>query len=242
MEPRRTPPVSERRAPVCGLTRLAKVAPRPIKVIEPFDTPRHHSTSTNFPRVSFSPAGTGLTVEFRSSNPGNSHARSNTFLHVSGNGGFTARGTPTYTTPSSRNQLLFIHKDNGSPDPTIETGAQLSWSTDEGMQSLIALNSVGIGASPASAVAARDQVTTESLRIINGSDNHVRITDGTREWVMRIVALNGNLEFTRISGGSVRLGTAVRLGAFTGSGDAAVNGYVTVMDDAGNVRKLATIA
>ncbi|MET3929584.1 hypothetical protein ABIE51_001471 [Lysobacter sp. OAE881] len=191
----------------------------------------------------FRAGGTGLTVEFRGANPGNSHARSNTFIHVSGNGGFTARGTPTYTTPSSRNQLLFIDKDNGSPDPTIETGAQLSWSTDEGMQALAALNCVGIGASPASAVAARDQVTTESLRIINGSDNHVRITDGTREWAMRIVALNGDLEFTRISGGgSVRLGTAVRLGAFTGSGDAAVNGYVTVMDDAGNVRKLATIA
>lgn len=34
----------------------------------------------------------------------------------------------------------------------------------------------------------------------------------------------------------------VRLGAFTSSGDAAVNGFVTIKDAAGNTRKLATIA
>jgi hypothetical protein len=42
--------------------------------------------------------------------------------------------------------------------------------------------------------------------------------------------------------GAVRLGTVVRFGAFTSNADAPINGYVTIVDDAGNTRKLATIA
>lgn len=41
--------------------------------------------------------------------------------------------------------------------------------------------------------------------------------------------------------GLVRLGTNVRFGAHTGSADAAISGYVTITDDAGNTRKLAVI-
>ena len=42
--------------------------------------------------------------------------------------------------------------------------------------------------------------------------------------------------------GAVRLGTVVRFGSFTSNADAPINGYVTIVDDAGNTRKLATIA
>jgi hypothetical protein len=37
-------------------------------------------------------------------------------------------------------------------------------------------------------------------------------------------------------------GTTPKFGSFTSNADAAVNGYVTIIDEAGNTRKLATIA
>jgi hypothetical protein len=51
-----------------------------------------------------------------------------------------------------------------------------------------------------------------------------------------------DIRLTPKGAGVVRLGTAVRFGSWSSSADAPIDGYVTIVDDAGNVRKLATIA
>lgn len=189
------------------------------------------------------PGGTGYTVELRGANPGNAHARSNHFVNLSGNGGVIARGTTSYTTPSERNSIAYYDQDNSSPLPTIETGAQLSYVTDDSVAVAMAQVNVTLADGLASAKAQRAARGNETVRIVNGSDNHIRITDGTHEWAVRITAADGTLRLDRIAGtGFLMLGGDVQFGDFTSSADAAVNGYVAIKDAAGNVRKLATIA
>jgi hypothetical protein len=70
-------------------------------------------------------------------------------------------------------------------------------------------------------------------------------TPGVLALVLNVITALGytpaNLAGASFSG-EVSLAGGVRLGVLTGSGDAAVNGYVTVLDSTGASVKLATIA
>lgn len=189
------------------------------------------------------PGGTGYTVEFRGANPGAGHARSNHFINLSGNGGVVARGTTSYTTPSERNTVTHYDQDNSSPLPVIEPDAQLTYATDDGV-SFNEGHVLGTFADSLSSAKAQRAVRgTETLRIHNGSENHVALTDGTNSWLLRITSADGALHIDRAAGtGYLFLGGDVQFGSFGGAADQAITGYITIKDAAGNLRKLATIA
>jgi hypothetical protein len=69
-------------------------------------------------------SGTGIVFNGSDTTPG---CRANTFERVSCNGGLIARGTTSFTNPSANNIILYYDKENGIPNPTIETGATLEW-------------------------------------------------------------------------------------------------------------------
>ena len=50
------------------------------------------------------------------------------FWHVTVNQAVIAKGTSSYTYPAANIRIHALDKGNGSPDPTIETGASLYWS------------------------------------------------------------------------------------------------------------------
>lgn len=74
--------------------------------------------------------------------------------------------------------------------------------------------------------------------------DYLTVDAGTGTTPMAAVGASTNIDIHLIpkGTGAVRLGTAVRFGTWTTNADAAVNGYITVVDDAGTTRKLATIA
>lgn len=53
--------------------------------------------------------------------------RANTFHRVTSTAGLIARGTSSFTVASHDNIIFDYDKENGIPDPTIETGAELIW-------------------------------------------------------------------------------------------------------------------
>ena len=83
------------------------------------------------------PTGTGNSIIFDGSNVGAEYvARSNVFFRYSaGQGGaIVGRGTSSFTFPSYDNCVFLADKDNSTPDPTIETGSSIHYSTQTNKQ------------------------------------------------------------------------------------------------------------
>lgn len=153
--------------------------------------------------------GTGNAIVFNGSNADVAGiARHNLFiaLSIGGSAGIIGRGTTSFTHPSYNNNVLLVDKGNATPDPTIEAGASIWYSTDEHIAYKSGHNQAVIGTTTVTIDAARDAITTESLRITNTSSNHVRIVDSSgNEWGLSIDSANGNLRLVRISGTGVIL-------------------------------------
>ena len=83
------------------------------------------------------PTGTGNSIIFDGSNIGAAYvARSNVFFRYSvGQGGaIIGRGTSSFTFPSYDNCVFLADKDNSTPDPTIEAGSSIHYSTQTNLQ------------------------------------------------------------------------------------------------------------
>lgn len=162
-------------------------------------------------------------------------ARGNFINLISSQGQSIAYGTTTYTYPSHSN-YVGLDTGNATPAPTIETGASCYYGSSGGyVRFKSAAARLALSDSTSGAETQRDSLTTETLRIHNASANHVRFTDGTNEWALTMVG--GDIMFNRITGTGL-----LRIGGWTTSGDTAVNGYITVKDNNGVSRKVATIA
>ena len=72
------------------------------------------------------------------------------------------------------------------------------------------------------------------LTVASGTGSAPIVAEGTSS--------NIDIQLTPKGTGAVRLGNSVRFGVNTASADAPINGYITIIDEAGNTRKLATIA
>jgi hypothetical protein len=72
------------------------------------------------------------------------------------------------------------------------------------------------------------------LTVASGTGSAPIVAEGTSS--------NIDIQLTPKGTGAVRLGNSVRFGVNTVSADAPINGYITIVDEAGNTRKLATIA
>jgi hypothetical protein len=148
----------------------------------------------------FRASGTGASVEFQGSNAATSQtARSNVFLHFTSNAAAICRGTTSYTYASYDNNLLYLDQDNSTPAPTVETGSTVYYSRTDNVASKTGIAQVAGGSTPAEVTAAKTRMaSTESMRLYNGSANHLNLDDGTNVWGMRI---NGtDLTFTRFAG------------------------------------------
>lgn len=179
----------------------------------------NHFVGVGLYRVS---GGTGIGVELRGSNTGPS-AAANTFIRLGTTAGVVARGTGL-TYPSSNNLIFSYDEANSDPNPVIESGASLYWHTTNGEFFNSAAIKFAIGDSASSATAARLAIGTESVRIRNGSQDHIRIDDNSgNQWSVSVDG-SGTLRFVRAAGsGSISLAAPiiVQFGATISTGAGA---------------------
>ena len=148
--------------------------------------------------------GTGNAIVFNGSNSGAAEvARSNIFLQLSSNGAMPIimRGTSSFTHPSTDNSALFLDYDNGYTPPTFETGATGQWSDTRGIQARTVQVTAAVGDDITNAIAAQARLGSGSMHVVNGSENHIRLSDaaGTNVWSLSMDG-SGNLRVVRISG------------------------------------------
>lgn len=148
----------------------------------------------------FRASGTGASIEFQGSNSALAQtARSNVFLHFTSNAAAICRGTSSYTYASYDNNLLYLDQDNSTPAPTVETGSSVYYSRTDNIASKTGIIQIAGGSSAAEVTSAKTRMaSTESMRLYNGSANHLNLDDGTNVWGMRINS--ASLTLTRFAG------------------------------------------
>jgi hypothetical protein len=173
-------------------------------------------------------AGTGEALKFLGSNGSEKNVpRGNRLTQFSASGGATiiCYGTDTYTQPSHDNSFPWLNTGNGTPRPTIETDASCFYNTDRGDEFFKKTAGLVVGTSAANMEAARDAMTTESLRIANGSSNHM-VLEGTDDldWKIRvhghdlkIAGTVGHAELQLGNRTSFAAGFAPKINTFTSS-------------------------
>jgi len=149
-------------------------------------------------------------------------SNSNTVIGYSSNTPAYAEGQGTvsgcaawYVSPSGNsctygNSIYALDKGNASPDPTIETGADVIWRNNDGTNGGTQMNApLGIGDNYANQISASENIGTASLRVKNTSSNHIALDDGSNVWGINLSS--GNLRLNPISGS----GTNVQVPALT---------------------------
>lgn len=150
-------------------------------------------------RLTRTGTGTGLGIEFLgSSTSALFSAAANHMVHVTSPSGVTARGG---TYPSTSNNIFFYDIGNGSPFPTIESGATLNVYTEEGIFYNPGISHLAIGDGITPTRAAKSAIGNTSLYIRNQSANHIVLDDGTNKWTV-VVDATGNLQIFRLTSGS----------------------------------------
>ena len=145
-------------------------------------------------------SGSSASIEFQGSNSAAAQvARANVFFHFSANAAAICRGTSSYTYASYDNNLLYLDQDNSTPAPTVETGSTVYYSRTDNVASKTGIIQVAGGSSAAEVTSAKTRMaSTESMRLYNGSANHLNLDDGTNVWGMRINS--ASLTLTRFAG------------------------------------------
>jgi len=154
-------------------------------------------------RVFRASGGTGNGIEWQGGASAIEAARRENFIRLSSTGPIVVKGTPAYTAPSTNINILWIDDGNGTPDPTIETGASAFFGTHEGVRENFLGAKVALGDNQTNAKTAFANRGNETVRIYNASSNHVKLENGTEEWGIRIDGANGNLFLDRASGTGV---------------------------------------
>lgn len=149
----------------------------------------------------------------------------NRIVFVSGQGAITQEGTDTAgVTAASVNVISARDASNGTPAPTAGTGSRWLDIGSDGVTSGAINAKVAIGDTAASALLAYGNLGSETLRIRNGSNNHVVLTDGTNTWGLNLDS-SGNLRAVRVAGtGLFNIGASVSVpasGLINAANDAA---------------------
>jgi hypothetical protein len=104
------------------------------------------------------------------------------------------------------NSFYIADTGNGTTYPTMDTGCRVAWVTDSGVEIKARMTNVAFAQDVGSALTESDLVTNETLRIRNGSNNHVVLTDGATRWGINTDG-SGSFRIIRISGtGILELG------------------------------------
>jgi hypothetical protein len=134
-----------------------------------------------------------------------------------------------------------------APAIAMATGHEIRWYNSSGtQQAQLRCTTVGSNGPNLTFAANALQVFSQAgavgfeVNLVASAVNYIGISNQSTTNPPNIVAFgsdtNIDIQLTPKGTGDVRFGT------FTSNADAAVNGYVTIKDAAGNVRKLATIA
>ena len=156
----------------------------------------------NYCRAFRTTLGTGNGIVFNGTNTaGGQVARHNVFWNYGGAGGpIVGRGTETHSVVSYDNSVLYADKGNSTPDPTVETGSSIHYSTDEAITWTPGFTQATFSNSSAKAKSERDNLGTESARFHNGASNHTRWLDNSgNEFGLNITG--GDFRFNNASGG-----------------------------------------
>lgn len=146
------------------------------------------------------PGGTGTSLEFRGGVSVAESARNNLFMGLTSTAAPISKGTGTYTVGAHNNIFVFYDVGNSSPAPTIETGSTLYFHYSSNVAYHGLFNQAVIGDTHNTIQTEEGNLSTASLRIHNNASNHIALTNGTEEWLIRIDSATGDLLLTRISG------------------------------------------
>jgi hypothetical protein len=156
-------------------------------------------------------------------------ARANQFFHWTCSVPALAKGTRSYKYPSLDNAFLASDADNATRPPNVEEGATAYYSNNRFFWNKPAFASTGIADGAMQAQRMRNAISTETLRIYNGSSNHERFSDGRNEWSQNIDNATGNLRISRVEGqGLILLEQSVKsTGAVVSNAPQGGIGYAT---------------
>lgn len=162
-----------------------------------------------------SAGGTGRGVIFGAGATSAEVARANYIELLSTNAEIIAQGTSTgVAAPSYNNVIEYLDTSNGTAYPTVGTGASLSWGTDTGVYSHRGAIGFVAGESEAVVAAARAILAGEALHIRHNSSNHMRLSDTSGTWAVRLAA--GVFELLRVSGsGGIKMTASPEITAAT---------------------------
>jgi len=191
----------------------------------------------------FRPAGTGNLVYAKGLTATNEGFYANDFVFVSGAGAIFAEGTDTagVITPV-QNSVLNLDQANSTPAPTVGTGSNWSVRETRGIFTGTAHGQTVFADTVANAASERANISNNTVRIRNGSDGHVALTDGTNTWGINITSANGNLRIVRLTGsGLINLAGNTQLGAQVGFQGTAPIAKPTVTGSRGGNAALASL-
>ena len=155
-------------------------------------------------------AGTGNGVVFEGSNDAlNRVSRKNVIFRISGVGPIVMEGTGDKTHAAYDNTVLFIDTGNGTPLPTLGTGATGSWNTDAGNQYQFKGIGAAVGTSVANTAQTLANVDGEALRIGGTASKHLVLenADATASWAININETGDHLRIVGAgSSGDIKTG------------------------------------
>lgn len=168
--------------------------------------------------------GTGHTVYMHGATASLGGGYTNIFTHVSGTGTIYAEGTgDPGVTAGKTNTILNLDTQNGTPEPTAGTGAKWRWQNSQNVRKGGGEIGLVVGNNANQVSNGLAAISSESVHIRNGSQNHVVISDGTNVWGINLDA-SGNLRLSRGGGtGGISLGSA-GIGNYANDAAAAAGG------------------
>lgn len=159
----------------------------------------------NFISIQATRAGgcTGTFVQMDGTTASKSGGSGNVFTHLSGGGGAVyAQGTSdSGVTAGTNNFIQAIDFGNGTAAPTAGTGSLWTY-TDifSNVSTNWSFYPLAVADGLVNTKTCRSAITTESLRICNGSANHIELADSTATNVWSINISGSNLTLVEVAG------------------------------------------
>jgi hypothetical protein len=167
--------------------------------------------------------GAGHAVVFNGSDTSATDvSRDNVFNHLTTAAQVLAKGTTSFANAAGRNACFNMDQTNATVEPTVETGARLSYSYLDGAQHLMSMIKATFANNEAAANAGYERYrggNAASAIFINDSNGHILLgnSSGTVAWVLRHDHF-GVASMDLAAGGpsaAFQVGTPGRFGSYT---------------------------
>lgn len=128
-------------------------------------------------------------------------ARANLLINFSTNGAIKCNGTEEAAYPSTNNTFYCLDADNSTPAPTLGTTATAQWSFTNGLHVREIFQVLAAAENLNDARTALNSLGG-SLRLINGSDDHVKLSTPnlSKMWSIAVQGASGNLRIVPLAG------------------------------------------